>query len=160
MQSKLDYGCILYWSARKSYLQMLDPIHNQGLTFCFGAFRTSPIDILHFAPYSMLSRSSHCLNIPHMARCLITHIRRCFMQGRMPSVHLAFALSSFLTVSNIDFSDISKTHTYFVLLPWCIKPPKIVLDLVHLKKDRIHQQFISRFSWKYQTGTVITFLYT
>ena len=31
VQSKLDYGCIIYGSARKSYLQMLDPIHNQGL---------------------------------------------------------------------------------------------------------------------------------
>ena len=29
--SKLDYGCIIYGSARKSFLQMLDPIHNQGL---------------------------------------------------------------------------------------------------------------------------------
>ena len=29
-RSKLEYGCIVYGSARKSYLQMLDPIHNQG----------------------------------------------------------------------------------------------------------------------------------
>ena len=31
VRSKLDYGCIVYGSARKSYLQMFDPIHNQGL---------------------------------------------------------------------------------------------------------------------------------
>ena len=31
VRSKLDYGCIVYGSARKSYLKMLDPIHNQGL---------------------------------------------------------------------------------------------------------------------------------
>ena len=30
-----DYGCIVYGSVRKSYLQMLDPIHN------LGAFKTS-----------------------------------------------------------------------------------------------------------------------
>ena len=42
-QSKLDYGCIIYGSARKSYLQMLDPIHNQGLRLALGAFRTSPV---------------------------------------------------------------------------------------------------------------------
>ena len=29
--SKLDYGCILYGSARKSCLQLLGIIHNQGL---------------------------------------------------------------------------------------------------------------------------------
>ena len=37
-----DYGCIIYGSARKSYLQMLDPIHNQELRLALGAFRTSP----------------------------------------------------------------------------------------------------------------------
>ena len=31
VRSKLDYCCIIYGSARKSYLQMLDPMHNQGL---------------------------------------------------------------------------------------------------------------------------------
>jgi len=28
IRSKLDYGCIVYGSARPSYLKMLDPIHN------------------------------------------------------------------------------------------------------------------------------------
>ena len=31
IRSKLDYGSIVYGSARKSYLQMLDTVHNQGL---------------------------------------------------------------------------------------------------------------------------------
>ena len=31
IRSKLDNDCIIYGSARKSYLQMLDPIHPQGL---------------------------------------------------------------------------------------------------------------------------------
>ena len=43
VRSKLDYGCIIYGSARKSYLQMLDPIHNQGLRLALGAFTTSPV---------------------------------------------------------------------------------------------------------------------
>ena len=42
-----DYGCIIYGSARKSYLQMLDPIHNQGLRLALGAFRTSPVASLY-----------------------------------------------------------------------------------------------------------------
>ena len=29
LRSKLDYVCIIYGSARKSYLQMLDPIHTK-----------------------------------------------------------------------------------------------------------------------------------
>ena len=47
IRSKLDYGCIVYGSARKSYLRMLDPIHNQGLRLCLGAFRTSPVESLY-----------------------------------------------------------------------------------------------------------------
>ena len=31
IRSKLDYGSLVYGSARKSYLQMLDTVHNQGL---------------------------------------------------------------------------------------------------------------------------------
>ena len=63
-----------------------------------------------------------------------------------PSAIRTFGLriKQFLTASNIDFSDIWETPSYFILPPWYIKPPKIVLDLVHLKKDRtdasIYQQ--------------------
>ena len=37
----------MYGSARKSYIRRLDPIHNQGLRLCSGAFRTSPTYSLH-----------------------------------------------------------------------------------------------------------------
>ena len=47
VRSKLDYGCVVYGSARKSYLKMLDPIHHQGLRLCLGAFRTTPIYSLY-----------------------------------------------------------------------------------------------------------------
>ena len=47
VRSRLDNGCIIYGSARKSYLQMLDPIHNQGLRLALGAFRTSPVASLY-----------------------------------------------------------------------------------------------------------------
>ena len=42
VRSKLDYGCMIYGSARPSYIKMLDPIQNQGLRLCHGAFSTSP----------------------------------------------------------------------------------------------------------------------
>ena len=47
VRSKLDYGCIVYGSTRKSYLQMLDHVHNQGLRLCLGAFGPSPVDSLY-----------------------------------------------------------------------------------------------------------------
>ena len=47
IQSKLEYGSIVYGSASKSYLQMLDTIHHQGLRLALGAFRTSPVTSLY-----------------------------------------------------------------------------------------------------------------
>ena len=47
IRSKLDYGCIVYGSARLSYMKRLDTVHNQGLRLCLGAFRTSPVQSLY-----------------------------------------------------------------------------------------------------------------
>ena len=46
VRSKLDYGCIVYGSARPSYLKTLDTIHHQGIRLALGAFRTSPAESL------------------------------------------------------------------------------------------------------------------
>ena len=42
VRSKLDYGSIVYSSARPSYLKTLDTIQNQGLRIALNAYRTSP----------------------------------------------------------------------------------------------------------------------
>ena len=59
-------------------------------------------------------------------------------------------IKQFSNCFNIDFSDILETP-YFVLPPWCIKPPKIVLDLMHLKKnstyESIYQQLLLAIMW-------------
>ena len=47
VRSKLDYGCVVYGSARQSYLRKLDSIHNQGLRLSLGVFRTSPVNSLY-----------------------------------------------------------------------------------------------------------------
>ena len=47
IRSKLDYGSIVYGSARNSYLQTLDSVHHQGLRLALGAFRTFPITSLY-----------------------------------------------------------------------------------------------------------------
>ena len=53
IRSKLDYGCIIYGSARRSYLESLDRVQNQALRICLGAFRTSPITSLHIEANEM-----------------------------------------------------------------------------------------------------------
>ncbi|GFO48661.1 RNA-directed DNA polymerase from mobile element jockey [Plakobranchus ocellatus] len=47
VRSKLDYGSIVYGSAKKHVLRALDPIHHQGLRIALGALRTSPIKSLY-----------------------------------------------------------------------------------------------------------------
>lgn len=44
--SKIDYGSIVYSSARQGVLKKLDPIHNTAIRICTGAYRSSPIDSL------------------------------------------------------------------------------------------------------------------
>ncbi|GBM13554.1 hypothetical protein AVEN_68909-1, partial [Araneus ventricosus] len=43
--SSIDYGCIVYGSARPTVLRRLDTIHHSALRICSGAFRTSPVEI-------------------------------------------------------------------------------------------------------------------
>ena len=47
VRSKLDYGCFIYGSARKSYLRSLDSINHLGLRLALGALRTSPVESLY-----------------------------------------------------------------------------------------------------------------
>ena len=46
VRSKLDFGCVVYGSARPSALESLDHVQNAALRTCLGAFRTSPIPSL------------------------------------------------------------------------------------------------------------------
>jgi hypothetical protein len=47
IRSKLDYGCIVYGSARPSYIKLLDTVHHQGLRLSLEAFRTSPFESVY-----------------------------------------------------------------------------------------------------------------
>ncbi|GFQ69430.1 putative rna-directed dna polymerase from mobile element jockey-like protein [Trichonephila clavata] len=65
IRSKLDYGSVVYSSACKSLLKILDPVHHQGLRLCLGAFRTSPVESLYAEAYEPpldLRRKYLCLN--------------------------------------------------------------------------------------------------
>ncbi|KAL4132883.1 hypothetical protein QTP88_009960 [Uroleucon formosanum] len=43
IQSKINYGSILYRTAAKSTLKLIDTVNNSGLRLAIGAFRSSPI---------------------------------------------------------------------------------------------------------------------
>ena len=119
-----------------SHLQMLDPIHNQGLRLCLGAFITSPVESLYIDAHKSCLGARHAkLSLQYASKIKSlpkypTHdvvfdnkyIK--FIDAR-PKVIRSFGLriKQFLTFWK---------HLHFVLPPWCIKPLKIVL---HLKKD-------------------------
>ncbi|GBN97623.1 hypothetical protein AVEN_98285-1 [Araneus ventricosus] len=42
--SRIDYGCMVYGSARPTVLRRLDTVHHSALRICSGAFRTSPVE--------------------------------------------------------------------------------------------------------------------
>ena len=44
VRSKLEYEFIVYGSARKSYLKMMDPVHNQGLRRFLAPSKTSHVE--------------------------------------------------------------------------------------------------------------------
>jgi len=54
---KLDYGCVVYGSARQSVLESLDRVQVAALYTCLGAFRTSPVaSLLVITLSSLLAR--------------------------------------------------------------------------------------------------------
>ena len=156
----------MYGSACKSYLQMLDPIYNQGLRLCLGAFRTSPVESLYVDAHEpclgarraklSLQYATKIKSLPkHPAHNAVFENKYMKLFDVNPSAIRTFGLhiKQFLTASNIELSDILETP-YFIVPPWRIKPPKIVLDLVHLKKDRtdasIHQQLFMEIRDRYR----------
>ena len=48
----------MYGSARKSYLQMLEPIHNQGVRLCLG-IRISAVERLYVDAFNIKSLQKH-----------------------------------------------------------------------------------------------------
>ena len=125
----------MYGSARKSYLQMLDPIHNQGRRLCLGTFRTSPVESLYIdahEPCLGARRAKLSLQYASKIKSLNKHpahnaVFDKYMKlfdARLSAIRtFGLRIKQFLTPSNIELSDILETPSYFILPPWCIKPP-------------------------------------
>ena len=83
VRSKLEYGSIVYGSARPSALKHLDPLQNQGLCLCTGAFHTSPASSLTvFAQEPPLALRRQQLALLYASRLASMPLH--------PNFHLAF----------------------------------------------------------------------
>jgi len=146
IRSKLDYGCIVYGSAAKSYLELLDPIHNQGLRLCLGAFRTSPVESL----YVEANEPSLSYRREKLALQYAVKLRSCPSNAAYNSVFQPNYVSLFskrtpkgklkntppfglrvrkhIENSGIDLQQIDETLISDIP-PWTLKPPHVIMNL-------------------------------
>ena len=147
VRSKLDYGCIIYGSARKSYLQMLDPIHNQGLRLALGAFRTSPVASLYVEAdepslYSRREKLSLqyairlAANPSNPAHEVTFPLNYVDLYEQKPKAIKSFGIriTPLLESANIKPQNIEKHFTPNIPA-WCMKTPEILFDLHSGKKS-------------------------
>ena len=146
VQSKLDYGCIIYGSARKSYLQMLDPIHNQGLRLALGAFRTSVASLYVEADEQSLYSGRGKLSLQYAIRLAANPSNPAHevtfppnsvdLYEQKPKAIKSFGIriSALLESANIKPQNIEKHFTPNIPA-WCMKPPEILFDLHSRKKS-------------------------
>ena len=147
IRSKLDYGSILYGSARKSYLQMLDTVYNQGLRLALGAFRTSPVSSLNVEadePSLWLRREK--LSLQYAIRLAANPFNPAFevtfppqfqeYYERKPNAIKSFGLriAPLLESTNINIKNIQK-HSFSDIPSWYITKPNILFDLHNSKKS-------------------------
>jgi ribonuclease HI len=158
IRSKLDYGCIVYGSARKSYLQMLDTIHHQGLRLALGAFRTSPVEsILTEAnePSLYLRRERLSLNFATQVKSNPNNPANEALEPKYeelfdnkPKAIRPFSLRLKTSISNSDLNlDTIKDHAVPDIPPWTVKQPDVLFRLHNdNKSDTSQLEFQSNFS--------------
>ena len=160
IRSKLDYGSIVYGSARKSYLMMLDTVHHQGLQLALGAFRTSPVESLYVEaeePSLYLRREKLALQYairlaanpsnptlkvtfpPHISQDIID------LYDNKPNAIRSFGLriAPLLTSANINKEQI-ETHSVSEIPSWCIQKPTIDLSLHSEKKSESNPHLLKQ----------------
>ena len=158
IRSKLDYGSIVYGSARKSYLKMLDPIHHQGLRLALGAFRTSPIESLLAEanePSLEIRREKLALNYITRVKAnpenpvndVILHPKYEELYERKPKAIRPIGLRLKPAIENAGLQlDAIREQKIPNIPPWTIKQPKVLLHLSNCKKSSTNSlEFRSKF---------------
>ena len=113
---KVDYGSIVYGSARKSYVKLLDPVHHQGVRLSLGVFRTLPIESLYVE-----AREPSLEN--RLYNSMPTSIQPLGLRARPHLQGLGVKLD------NVAFNYVSDTP------PWVLERPNIILELATSRKS-------------------------
>jgi ribonuclease HI len=146
-RSRLDYGCIVYGSARPSYLRCLNTIHHQGLRLSLGAFRTSPVESL----YVLAKEPSLTLRRIKLSLQYIVKLAACPNNPAFESVfhpkfeHVYEAKQKAIRPLGLRmkyYLDIINKESYIIeevevprIAPWKLSRPVSILDLAKFKKS-------------------------
>jgi len=149
VRSKLDYGSIVYGSARRSYRSILDPIHNQALRICLGAYRTSPAHSLYVEanePPLELRRTKLALQYALKLRsdpsspvydCVFNPSCEALYEGTNHIPPFGLFYKFHLEELGINFDNIIQSR-FPKFSPWLFKPPHIDTSLAAEKKGLVN----------------------
>ena len=158
IRSKLDYGCMVYGSARKTVLQMLDPIAHQGLRLALGAFRSSPVESLYteaeepplklrrdkLAIQYTLKLSAHPENPTY--KCVFDPQYKELYEAKEKSIR-SFGLRIEPILADKHILENTIIETIPDIPPWTLTPPIINFDMTKAKKsDTSEILYLSKFN--------------
>ena len=140
---KLDYGCFIYGSARKSYLRCLDSIHHLGLRLALGALRTSVESLYVEANEAPLGLRREKLALQCYTKLLSCQSNPAFDCTINPKYQDIFArkesaipTSGIRIQSLLENSNIPNTNVHETIIPevppWTLHRPKVNLHLSNL----------------------------
>ena len=173
VRSKLDYGCFIYGSARKSYLRCLDSIHHLGLRLVLGALRTSPVESLYVeaneAPLSLrreklalqyFTKLQSCPSNPAFECTINPKYKELFARKESAIPSFGIRMQSVLDNSIILNENVHETVIPEVP-PWTLHQPRVNLDLSNLcKKDTSSLVFIQKYNEIKDEHSYCTPIYT
>ena len=149
VRSKLDYGSVVYGSARKSYLKCLDTIHHQGLRLPLGAFRTSPVESLYAESnepslytrrekLSLQYTTKLAANPKNPAHNCVFNPKYERFYNNTPSAikPLGLRILPLLEQANISIKSV-QPFSLPSKEPWTQNPPRVILDLHKNKKSEV-----------------------
>jgi ribonuclease HI len=141
VRAKLDYGSVVYGSARNSYLSMLDPIQNQSLRLCLGAFRTSPVESLQVeaneAPLSIrrnklavqyITRIKSNPNNPTYTCCFNLQNTNRFVNKPSFIQPFGMRMQTIIDDMNLNLKVVARFR-FANLGPWMLRLPRVLLSL-------------------------------
>jgi len=172
-RSRLDYGSIVYGSARPSYLKSLNTIHHQGLRLSLGAFRTSPIESLYIlANETSLTLRRIKLSLQYRAKLAACPLNPTYLPVMHPALSrlyeskpnsirpLGLRIQSYCISTQIEKHQITEIEVPD-LPPWILKTPKIIMKLAELKKKETNTlEYLSAFNEIRSQHLNHKFLYT